>query len=256
MAAGTREGAWDDAPEDLRVQESETALWAAWKGAGDRGAREALITLHYDFARIMAGKMYARRATDEVGFEEYLQLASVALIESVDRYEPSSGASFRTYAGHRITGAILNGLAGMTERSRQIALKRRIERERLESIRDMHEADLQDTFERLAEVAVGLAIGFMLDNSSVVCDGEAAYSDNAYERVMVRQMRERIMARVAQLPEREATVIRYHYLQQLPFDEIGQLLGVTKGRVSQIHRKGLALLRKTLGEMDGLDVQL
>lgn len=256
MAADVREGVPDDAPEDLRVQESEAALWAAWRGTGDAAARESLIGLHYDFARIMAGKMYARRTTDEVGFDEYLQLASVALIESVDRYEPSSGASFRTYASHRITGAILNGLEGMTERSRQVALKRRIERERLESIRSNTDGALQDTFERLAEVAVGLAIGFMLDGVSVVCDTESAYSDNAYERVLVRQIRERIMARLAQLPQREFTVIRYHYLQQLPFDEIGRILGVTKGRVSQIHRNGLALLRQTLGDSDGLDMQI
>ena len=48
------------------------------------------------------------------------------------------------------------------------------------------------------------------------------------------------------LPERERDILRYHYLEGISFDEIGILLGVSKGRISQIHKAAIALLRKRL----------
>jgi RNA polymerase sigma factor for flagellar operon FliA len=239
----------------------EAALWAAWRQQQDAAARAALIGHHRDFARIMAGRQYARRVTDEVGFDDYLQLASVALIECVDRYDPAVGASFRTYASPRIAGAISNGLESMSERSRQLAHQRKLERERLASLGEEAagapaDTPAEDRYERLAAVAAGLAMGFLLDGAAGGESGEGAYADNAYDRVLVRQVRQRLQARLAELPEREALVIRRHYLQGQAFDEIGEVLGLTRGRVSQLHRQALALLRQGLGEGDGLDLSM
>jgi RNA polymerase sigma factor for flagellar operon FliA len=244
------------APEADPPSVAEAALWTAWRERGDSSAREQLVLLHSDFSRIMAGKLYARRVTDEVGFDEYLQMAHMATIECVDRYDPAYEASFRTFASHRITGAILNGLESMSERSRQLAVRRRVERERLASLRDGEPDAGQDRFDRLAAVAVGLAIGFLLEQGGSDGEAEAAYADNAYERTLMRQIRERVAARVSELPDREALVIRHHYLQNIPFEEIARHLGVSKGRVSQLHRQALKLLRQSLGSADALDLNL
>lgn len=239
---------------------NEDTLWSAWRERGDADARQQLVLQHRDFARILAGKMFAQRVTDEVEFADYLQLASVALIECVDRYDPAQGASFRTYAGHRLIGAILNGLSSLSERGRQVAARRQRERERLDSLRAGGDQCRPETplgdLDRLAEIATGLALGFLLEQTSADHEPEGAYTDNAHERTLTRQLRERIAARVNELPEREALIIRHHYLQGIAFDEIAQRLGLTKGRVSQLHRQALTKLRQSLGTTDALHLSL
>ena len=120
-------------------------------------------------------------------------MASVGLLESVDRYDPQFGASFRTYASHRIQGAILSGIEASTERQRQLALKRRVRKERLELLgRQGEESGQEETFSRLADIAVGLAIGFMLDDLGMYQSGEGTYGDNAYAAEEMRQLESRL----------------------------------------------------------------
>lgn len=196
----------------------------------------------------MAGKLYARRASDEVQFDEFFQLASVGLLEAVDRYDPAYGASFRTYASHRIQGSILNGLEALTERARQVALRRRLEQERLESLRSGGGAEPphDDAFERLASVAVGLALGFMLEDVAAYQVEGASYGDDAYTTAELRQLRSHLARLIGTLPEREGQILRRHYFQQVPFDQIAQSWGLTKGRISQLHHRALGLLRERL----------
>jgi len=61
---------------------------------------------------------------------------------------------------------------------------------------------------------------------------------------------------VADLSEQERTVIRYHYLQEVPFSEIAALLGLTKGRIAQIHKQALGRLRTALQSKERLDLAL
>ena len=235
----------------------ESRLWSTWRERGDMAAREELVALHLGFARIMAGKLYARRATDEIEFDEYLQMASVGLLESVDRYDPQFGASFRTYASHRIQGAILSGIEASTERQRQLALKRRVRKERLELLgRQGEESGQEETFSRLADIAVGLAIGFMLDDLGMYQSGEGIYGDNAYAAEEMRQLESRLDKLVRELPERESKVIRQHYFQQVPFDEIAASMGLTKGRISQIHLRALTMLKEALRGPASVDIAL
>lgn len=227
----------------------ERRLWLAWREAGDGAAREQLVHRHLEFARMLAAKLYGRRPTDDVEFADYMQLASVGLLEAVDRYDPDQGASFRTYASHRIQGAVLSGLESLTERARQVALKRRLEQERLQSLQAAEEGDeapAGDAFRRLAAVAVGLALGFMLEDVALVRGDDAAYGDNAYANAELRQLQRRLQKLVNELPEREARIVRHHYFQQVPFDEIAQQMNLSKGRVSQLHKRALQALRAGL----------
>jgi len=70
----------------------------------------------------------------------------------------------------------------------------------------------------------------------------------------MRELRQRLVRAVDTLPPQERTVIRSHYLQEISFEEIAAKLGVTRGRVSQIHRQALLRLRDALADGGGLDV--
>ena len=233
---------------------AESALWAAFRCHGDRQAREALVLHHLGFARILAAKLFARRLADDVVFDDFLQFASVGLMEAIDRFDLDAGASFRTFAAHRIQGAILTGVESLTERQRQIALRRSLRRERIQSLADRGEDAQADAFSRLASLAVGLALGFMLEDLGMYQAEGGSYGDNSYAQIEARQTREQLLKAIESLPEREARIVRHHYFQQIPFDDIALTLGLTKGRVSQLHRRALRSLQQALRGEDELNL--
>ncbi|MFT4171335.1 MAG: sigma-70 family RNA polymerase sigma factor [Rhodocyclaceae bacterium] len=233
---------------DVRLDpEYEASLWHDFARGGE-SARAALIDAYLPFARILCAKLYGARTHDEFEFDDYFQYASIGLLEAIERFDPARGALFRTYAAHRIQGAILNGLERLSERQQQVAARRALLAERMEHARDelAEVKDGHDALRSLAEIGIGLALGFMLEGSSMYDAGDAGQGvfEHGYSRLEMRQMRERTAGLVKQLPSRECELITLHYLQGVPFEEIARQWALSKGRVSQLHHQALGRLRK------------
>ncbi len=238
------------------AESDEAALWEAWRGRQDAKARDRLIALHQEFVRIIAAKLYSQRVVDEIEFDEYLQFARVGMLESIERYDPVHGASFRTYAAHRMQGAILSGLECLSECSRQVALRKRLEQERVSSLAQKDGERLpEQPFEHLVSVAVGLAVGYMLDDVAAYQGPDSSGGDHAYSELADRETRHRLHVLIDRLPPREARIIRHHYLQQIPFEEIARQMELTPGRVSQLHKRALEQLRGLMRD-ERLDLHL
>lgn len=241
------------APAAQAMDEAEVAQWQRWRLARDVTARETLIQRHLPFARIVAASYYARRRHDEIEFADYLQLAVVALLECIDRYCPDRGAQFRTFASRRMHGAILDGVASMTEKQQQIAARQRVRRERLQSVKRLAgdvapgRVDLDEgIFTYLAEVGVGVALSILLEDTAMVdpdAMGRSTAPDQHYRRIELAQMKRRMSEMVSRLPEAQRRVLQLHYQQEHSFAEIARSLDLTKGRVAQIHRQALGALR-------------
>jgi RNA polymerase sigma factor for flagellar operon FliA len=230
-------------------------LWHAYAAGRDPALRSRLIAAYQDFARIMAAKLYARRLYTEMEFADYLQYATVGLIESVDRFDPALGNKFETFAAARINGAVLNGIEQSSEVQQQVAARRRIVAQRVASLNDGAPPEAGDVFARLAELAIGLAVGFALDDSGMVQAGGAQYPDNSYSGVEVKQLQARIKALVGALAPAERTVVQGHYLQQQPFEEIAASMKLSRGRIAQIHKAALGHLRQRMLAMDDMDIR-
>lgn len=258
-------------------QDASPDLWQRWCGERDETAREALISHYLYYARTLAAMAYARRTHGDILFEEYLQLASIGLIEAVDRFDPAFGVLFRTFAGKRIHGAILNGLPRLTEKNQQIAVRARLRQERLESIKEGAGTPSDDRvgdgqrgdrppsaealFRYLADVGVGLALGVLLEGSGMVdseafgSGAQAASPEVSYFRqTEIRQLQQAIREIVARLTPQQQQVIRSHYLQEIPFEEIARSMGLTRGRISQVHKQALLKLRELLAHDSRCDV--
>lgn len=232
------------------VVDDAAAMWRAYADDGASARRERLIEHYLPFSRMMAAKMYAGRTHMQVEFDEYLQLARLGLIEAIDRFDPARGYKFETYAASRINGAILNGMEAYSEVHEQVAARKRVVGARLELLKDGGGTSAQpaDVFAYLAELAVGLAIGFALDNPAMYQDPDMAvhFPDNTYSGVELKQLRARISALVEGLPGKHRQVIGYHYLQQLAFEEIADMLQLSRGRIAQLHKEALLKLREAL----------
>jgi RNA polymerase sigma factor FliA len=236
--------------------EDEGSLWRRLRDDADGTARALLLDRHLPYARIVAAHYYGRRYTDEVDFADYLQLASVGMLEALDRYDPGRGVQFRTFAARRMHGAILNGLERSTEKHQQIAARRRLRAERVQDIKAL--AGVEGTqaapsgpeqlLRYVSEVGIGLALCWMLEGTSMVEAPDAVGTNPFYRTVALRQLRERLLHAVETLPTQERTVVRSHYLQGVPFDEIAGMLHLTKGRISQVHKQALLHLRAMVRE--------
>lgn len=224
--------------------DTERELWERYRRDPSRIDRDALVRRYTPYANMLAAKYYAGRQIYEIEFEEYRQYALVGLIESIDRYDPSYGAMFKTFAGHRIRGSILNGIEKYNELQQQISARQRLREERCKEL--MHEIDQeqQDPFSRLVDAAIGLAIGYMLEDSGLFRHTESGYEDNAYRRYELDELVRLVRGLVDTLPEQEQTVIREHYLNQIRFDEIAERMKLSKGRISQIHHRALKRMRE------------
>ena len=235
----------------LQVREppaEEASLWRALRAEGSPRAREALFAAYYPYARRIAAR-HVRRGAGDVEFNELSQLAATGLLEAIDRFDPDRGVPFRGYAGRRISGAILSGVAKLSELREQISFRNRVRAERLRSLSEGGDADLSAAaaMEALADMAIGLALGMMLDGSGMVAaENEPDRRSNAFESLAWRQAVARVVDAVAELPERQAAIIRGHYFEGVDFERLATLFGVSKGRVSQLHRAALESLRRRL----------
>jgi RNA polymerase sigma factor for flagellar operon FliA len=235
----------------------EAVLWRAWLAEGDLRARARLIVHYQSYARAIAAQLYGRRTGDEFEFDEYLQFASVGLIEAVDRFDDTRGILFKSFATKRISGAVLTGLSTLSERQQQLSMRRRMADERLASLQSAPLcAEPQQLLRDLAEIGIGLALGFALEGTGMVAGAEASLPDNTYTRIELRQFQQQLLGLTRRLTAREQEVIQLHYLHNLSFEEIATRLQLTKGRVSQLHSQGLKRLRHLLQQAGRCDIAI
>ena len=244
------------APDALEASvgpdDTEPGLWRDFKQTGSSQARAQLFDLYLPLARQVARRR-AFKATPDVAFDDLFQLACAGLLEALDQFDPGRGSRFKPYAVRRITGSILDGVAKMSEVREQISYRNKARADRLRSLR-AHDPAQEATggapssaMDELADLAVNLAIGFMLEDAGFAAsEAQAGRYATGYESLAWRQTAAALEAELCRLSEREQLVIRRHYLEGLGFDQIAVLLCVSKGRVSQIHKAAIALLRKRL----------
>lgn len=234
----------------VRPNHAEAALWRRLRFEAEPECRQLLFERYSALAQSIAARHYYRRTLKAVERGDFEQFAFEGLLQAIDRFDPLLGVPFSAYARRRIAGSISDGVARMSEVDAQISHRARIEQERLRSLRRKADAGSGgDPLSELTELAVGLALGLMLEGTSMGGGFEsgADIRPDAYESLAWRELQTRLGSAVAALPERELAVVRHHYEHGLCFAQVAELLGLSRGRVSQLHRAALDRLRKKLG---------
>ncbi|WP_158266339.1 sigma-70 family RNA polymerase sigma factor [Allosphingosinicella deserti] len=236
----------------LRPARVEASLWRRLRLEAQFECRTELFDRYAAFARGIAGSRYRRRASKRVDRSDFEQFAFEGLLEAIDRFDPLTGVPFTAYARRRIVGAIADGVGRMTEVDAQMTQRGRLERERARSLTASQLASLQpaDPLAALSDLAIGLALGLMLEGTGLMAPASGADPrPTPYEGAAWREMQARLVREVDRLPDRERLIIRQHYDTGLSFTHIAQMLGLSRSRVSQIHRSAIDRLRARSGAL-------
>jgi len=246
-------------------------LWRRYKTDGDERARERLVVAYSPLVKYVAGRM-GSGLPSHVEEADLISYGLVGLINAILRFEPEREIKFETYAITRIKGAIIDELRSQDWVPRSVrARARQIERahSKLEHKLQRAPTDEEMAAELEMDVQAFQDAILQISNSSMAALDELwTVSDSSGDSVSLldtiadenapdpaaaldqSDLRDRVADSISRLPEREKLVIALYYYENLTLREIGEVLGVTESRVSQLHTKAVLRLRSGLTESD------
>ncbi|MEU3569379.1 RNA polymerase sigma factor WhiG [Kitasatospora sp. NPDC036755] len=245
-------------------------LWRSYKETGDQRLREQLI-LHYSpLVKYVAGRVGVGLPSN-VEQADFVSSGVFGLIDAIEKFDIDRAIKFETYAISRIRGAIIDELRALDWIPRSVRQKAKAVERTYATLearlrRTPHEPevaaemgiaieDLHAIFSQLSLANV-VALDELLhpvgeggDRLSLMDTLEDHGADNPVEVAEDRELRRLLAQAVNTLPEREKTVVTLYYYEGLTLAEIGQVLGVTESRVSQIHTKSVLQLRAKMSDI-------
>ena len=237
---------------------------ARYKDDGDDRARERLVLAYSPLVKYVAGRMSSGLPA-HVEDSDLISYGLLGLISAIERFDTSRDIKFETFAIARIKGSIIDELRSLDWVPRSVrARARQIEKTNATLEHKLRRAP---TDQEMAE-ALGTSVDDFqesltkISNSSVVALDELwTVSDASGDQVSLldtiqdpnaidpaqemdaSEMKDRLAEAIARLPEREKLVVALYYYENLTLREIGEVLGVTESRVSQLHTKAVLRLK-------------
>lgn len=237
---------------------------AAQVYAGNAPAQnlDAVVRQHAELVKRIAYHL-AGRLPPQVEVEDLIQAGMIGLIEASQNYATGRGASFETYAGIRIRGAMLDALRKLDWAPRSVHRKARAAAAALREVESTHGREASDgdvasqmgvpldEYHRIVRDALGCQMLRLNDSE----DGQDSTLDRLVDDApdplgvaLDDSMRQAVIDAIGQLPERERLILSLYYEQELNLKEIGAVLKVTESRVCQLHGQALVRLRARLTE--------
>ena len=242
------------------------SLWLDFRRTKDKALRDRLILTYAPLVKYVAGRIGSGLPA-HVDEGDLVSYGLLGLIGAIERFDPERDIKFETYAMARIKGAIIDELRALdwvprSVRSRareieraigelearlgtaptdeQIAAKIGISVDELEeSLTDIARSSIAALDELWSVSGEGDQISLM----DTIEDESGPRPEAALDQT---EMREALADAIARLPEREKLVVTLYYYEELTLREIGEVLGVTESRVSQLHTKAILRLKARL----------
>ncbi|MBS1846724.1 MAG: RNA polymerase sigma factor WhiG [Actinobacteria bacterium] len=255
------------------VQRDEIdALWERYKASGKRNVRDQLLLQYSPLVKYVAGRV-AAGLPNNIDRSDLVSSGMFGLVDAIEKFDPSRGFRFETYAISRIRGAIMDELRALDWVPRSVRNKaRRIEDAIAELEARNHRPptdvelaehmsisvdQLQTTLSQISMTGVAalddlLSISGGSGDAVTLGDTIADRSDGPSDVFESAEMSDRLRTAIAALPERERLVLGLYYFEGLTLAQIGEVLGVTESRVCQIHTKSVLQLRTRLSDRERL----
>jgi RNA polymerase sigma factor FliA len=252
----------------VRVEASldTNALWREYKRTNDRTLRDRLILTYAPLVKYVAGRLGSGLPA-HVEEGDLVSYGLLGLIGAIERFDPDRDIKFETYAIARIKGSIIDELRSMDWVPRSVRARARdIERaiaqlegrlhrapndEEIAAHLGITEEEFQESLLEISRSSIA-ALDEVWSGSTgadpvalidTIEDPEAPEPQRAMAQT---ELREALGEAIARLPEREKLVVTLYYYEELTLREIGEVLGVTESRISQLHTKAILRLKSRL----------
>lgn len=235
---------------------------SAYKAQAQAGATDALVMRHGELVKRIAYHL-AGRLPASVEVADLIQAGMLGLLEAASNYTSDRGASFETYAGIRIRGAMLDALRKLDWAPRSVHRKaraaaqavREIEAEFGREARDVEIAKRMnvslDEYHKITQDAASCRVASLDettgDEDSLLGRVEDESAD-PFRDATDEGFRAALATAIRELPERERLVMSMYYDDELNLKEIGAVLKVTESRVCQLHGQALVRLKARLAD--------
>jgi RNA polymerase sigma factor FliA len=222
-------------------------LWRRYKAGGDTAARERLVVAYSPMVKFVAGRLGAGLPS-HVDDADLISYGLMGLIGAIERFEPERGIKFETFAMTRIRGSIIDELRSLDWVPRSVRARAR----EIEVAQTRLEHELQASLLEIANSsvyaldelwAISDSSGDQVSLLDTISDPTAADPQEALD---TSEVKDRLAEAIESLPEREQLVVALYYYENLTLREIGEVLGVTESRVSQLHTKAVMRLKGQL----------
>ena len=250
------------------VQDETQALWREYRNNKDQHVRDRLILTYAPLVKYVAGRLGSGLPA-HVDENDLVSYGLLGLIGAIERFDPDRDIKFETYAIARIKGSIIDELRAMdwvprSVRSRARDIERAIgelERKLMRAPTDEEIAeklgvttdDLNDSLSEIGRSSIAaldelwtISSGAGGDQVALIDTIEDTHGPEPQSELAQTELREALGEAIARLPEREKLVVTLYYYEELTLREIGEVLGVTESRVSQLHTKAILRLKARL----------
>ena len=219
--------------------------------------KAAIIEQHTVLVKRIAYHLLARLPAS-VLVDDLIQSGMIGLLEAANNFDNTKGASFETFAGIRVRGAMLDEIRRGDWTPRSVHKNSRMISEAIKTLeaelgRDVSDVEvaekleisLNDYHHILNEVNSGKIIGIddLGVSEDVIGQGEDEDRNDPYRNMEQVVFKKALAECISSLPEREALVLSLYYDEELNLREIGQVLDVSESRVSQIHSQAMHRLK-------------
>jgi len=220
-----------------------------------QGKRDDMIAEGIPLVKYIAYRI-ASRVPQNVDVDDLINSGIMGLIEAAERFEPERNVKFKTYAEQRIRGAILDGLRREDWIPRSLRSKKKDIEGAYRSLEQRHGRaaedeevaaflgiSLDELYKSLDELK-GITLGLFADTETQDGDGIVNYipdpdAEDPSKKLHEREIREILKKSIKELPTKERKVVQFYYYDELTMKEIGEFLGITESRVSQLHTKAM-----------------
>ena len=230
--------------------------------------REELILEHVSLIKYHAYRI-ATQLPPNIEINDLINAGVLGLMDAVEKFQPSRGVKFKTYAELRIRGAMLDSLRELDWAPRSLRKKskeltkasQKLQQELGREASDQELCaemgiELEELF-KLTDQLKGLSVGSFYDASKKYDEEESdaeslinyypdSTTNSAYSIFEKEELKQILAQAVDGLPRKERLVVSLYYLEELTMKEIGAVLRVNESRVSQLHTKAIMRLRLKL----------
>jgi len=249
------------------VADDTQPLWREYRRNRDQGLRDRLILTYAPLVKFVAGRLGSGLPA-HVDEGDLVSYGLLGLIGAIERYDPDRDVKFETYAISRIKGSIIDELRAMDWVPRSVRARARdIERAIAQLEAGLHRAPTDEeiakklgiTEDELGDSLTDISRSSIaaLDELWTIATGtgdqialidtiEDTHGPEPQSALAKNELREVLGEAIARLPEREKLVVTLYYYEELTLREIGEVLGVTESRVSQLHTKAILRLKARL----------